>query len=153
MGLVHSELAASVGVGPSPSAGDVQQCQVVEVAGQRGLDQEVVALLRRSAKPVVVAANKVEGPAQEAALAEVHALGLPVFPVSAEHGRGVAELLEGLRDRLPGGPPAAAPAPARVRLAVVGRPNVGKSSLVNAIVGEERVLVHHERADARPEPL
>ena len=117
--------------------------------GITALDEEVGRLLRKLAKPVLVVANKVEGPSQEADLADVHRLGMaPVFPVSAEHGRGIGELLDALGPLLPSaaGEPEDAQA---VRIAVVGRPNVGKSSLVNAIVGEERVVVHAEPGTTR----
>jgi GTPase len=111
-------------------------------AGVTALDAEIARVLRRSERPVVLAANKVDAGGQESALAELYGLGFgePV-PVSAEHGRGVAEMLEVLRART-----AAAPLPATpsgvVHLAVIGRPNVGKSSLVNTMIGAERVLVH-----------
>jgi GTP-binding protein len=114
--------------------------------GVTGLDLEIAQTLRRAGRPVIVAANKIEGGrGQEAAAADFFGLGFgDPIPISAEHGRGVAELLEVVRSRAPqtseaeaGGEP--------VNLAVIGRPNVGKSSLVNAMVGTERVLV-----DQRP---
>lgn len=118
--------------------------------GPTALDGEIAGLLRRAGRPVVVVANKVDAGAQEAGLAELYRLGLgdPV-PVSAEHGRGVAELLERVRGLVPG-PDRPAPADAEaVRIAILGRPNVGKSSLVNALVGAERVLVHAEPGTTR----
>jgi GTP-binding protein len=118
-------------------------------SGLTALDEEIAAVLRRSARPTVLVANKVEGVAQEHGLGDLHALGFgEAWPVSAEHGRGVAELLEEVRRRVPGGEgPVRAPRAdaAAVAVAIVGRPNVGKSSLVNALVGRERVLV-----DERP---
>ncbi len=117
--------------------------------GITALDQEAARLLRKVSKPVVLVANKVDSGAQEAGLADVHQLGMePVLPVSAEHGRGVAELLETLAALLPA-PAAAASETQPVRIAVVGRPNVGKSSLVNAIAGQERVVVHSEPGTTR----
>jgi len=114
--------------------------------GATALDLEIARILRRAGRPVVVAANKVDGgQGQEGAAAEFFRLGFgePVA-ISAEHGRGVAELLEVVRARAPEtSPPEAGGDP--VHLAVIGRPNVGKSSLVNAMVGAERVLV-----DERP---
>src|SRR4029450_9591989 len=88
--------------------------------------------------------------AQEGGLADLYRLGFgdPV-PVSAEHGRGVAELLEVLRARGPAPAAPAAPGDSPVHVAVVGRPNVGKSSLVNAMVGAERVLVHEAPGTTR----
>jgi GTP-binding protein len=110
-------------------------------AGITALDAEIAHVLRRSLRPVLVAANKIDDRAHDAAVAECHRLGLePVLPVSAEHGRGVAELLEALQVAAPA-PVADRPVPG-VRVAIIGRPNVGKSSLVNAVLGHERVLVH-----------
>jgi GTP-binding protein len=113
--------------------------------GVTALDLEIARILRRAGRPVVVAANKVEGGQQEAAAAEFFRLGFgDPAPISAEHGRGVAELLEVVRARAPE-PSGVGGGEAPIHLAVIGRPNVGKSSLVNAMVGAERVLV-----DRRP---
>jgi GTP-binding protein len=123
---------------------------VVDVrAGVTALDAEIARVLRRSGRPVVLAANKVDAGGQESALAELHRLGFgePV-PVSAEHGRGVAEMLEVLRMRTPATLPAPGPSGV-VHLAVIGRPNVGKSSLVNRMIGAERVLVHDQPGTTR----
>jgi len=111
-------------------------------AGVTALDEEIASRLRRSDRPVVLVANKIDGSGMDVQLADLYRLGVgePV-PVSAEHGRGVAELLEVVRARAP--LDSAPPAPRGVvHLAVIGRPNVGKSSLVNAMIGAERVLVH-----------
>jgi len=117
---------------------------VFTVDGREGLtpvDTEIGGILRRSGRPVVVAVNKVDGAVQEAALGDVYRLGFKtVMPVSAEHGRGVAEMLEAVRDAAP--VPVTEPGIDGVRVAIVGRPNVGKSSLVNAVLGQPRVLVH-----------
>jgi GTP-binding protein len=118
--------------------------------GLTPLDQETARLLRRVAKPVVVAVNKIDARANEAAAAEIYGLGMePVLLVSAEHGRGVAELIEALAMRLPSPPGGADDEPGPIRIAVVGRPNVGKSSLVNAIAGQDRVVVHSEPGTTR----
>ena len=118
--------------------------------GATALDTEIARVLRRTGRPVVLAANKVEGPAQEAGLVDLYRLGAgePVA-VSAEHGRGVAELLEVLRARTPASPSPPPRPGAPVHVAVIGRPNVGKSSLVNAMVGAERVLVHEAPGTTR----
>jgi GTP-binding protein len=117
-------------------------------AGVTPLEHEIAQILRKSQRPVVVVANKAEGPAQEALLGEVYRLGFPrVFGVSAEHGRGVAELLEALRQIAPGA--AAESQGPGLRVAVVGHPNVGKSSLVNALLGSERLLVHEAPGTTR----
>ncbi len=118
-------------------------------AGATALDQEIARLLRKANKPVVLVANKVDDTGQEPALGDLYRLGLgEPLGVSAEHGRGVAEMLETLRDRSPS-PTAAAGGKRPVAIAVIGRPNVGKSSLVNAMVGAERVLVHDQPGTTR----
>jgi GTP-binding protein len=104
----------------------------------------VADLLRRSGKPLVFAANKADSPARESGIYDFAPLGLGLpLPISATQGRGIPELLdavvEGLR-RL-GLPPDGRAGEEPLRLAFVGRPNVGKSSLVNALLGRERLLV------------
>jgi GTPase len=118
--------------------------------GATALDLEIARILRRADRIVVLAANKVDAGAQESALPELYRLGFgdPV-PISAEHGRGVAELLETLRERAPAPAAQGSTSPAPVHVAVVGRPNVGKSSLVNAMIGSERVLVHEAPGTTR----
>lgn len=118
--------------------------------GLTALDDEIARLLRRAGRPVVLVANKVESASQEPALADFYRLGLgEPLAVSAEHGRGVAEMLEVLRARCPVAAPESVPGAEPVAIAVIGRPNVGKSSLVNVMVGAERVLVHAEPGTTR----
>ena len=110
-------------------------------AGSTALDEEIASVLRRSRRPVILAVNKIDDAGQESAPAEFYRLGFQALqPISGEHGRGVAELLETARTLAP--PPVVETRPEGVRVAIIGRPNVGKSSLVNAVLGEPRVLVH-----------
>src|SRR5687768_6062565 len=111
-------------------------------AGLRQGDAEVAEILRRSAVPVVVVANKVDGAADEPQVADLYSLGLgePVG-VSAAQGRATGDLLDRLVAALPAPDPEAPPEPDRPRLALIGRPNVGKSSLVNRFLGSNRVIV------------
>jgi len=112
--------------------------------GLTPLDREVLEKLRTTGKPLFVAANKVDSASREELVWEFYETGVEtVFPVSAEHGRGVGELLDEVVASLPRsqvGEPAVEEA-APIRVAVVGRPNVGKSSLVNRLLGEERSIV------------
>ena len=112
-------------------------------AGLRAGDSEVAEILRRADVPVVVVANKVDGAADEPGAAELHALGLgEPIPVSATHGRGTGDLLDRLAELARDAQaPIAHSGEEAIRLAVLGRPNVGKSSLVNAFLGSDRVIV------------
>jgi GTP-binding protein len=112
--------------------------------GKEGLhsgDATVVDLLRRSGKPVIYGVNKIDGPEQENASYEFYGLGVEkLFPISAAHGYGVRDMMDTLVEMLP--PETTEEEAAKgIRVAIIGRPNVGKSSLLNRIMGSERVLV------------
>jgi GTP-binding protein len=139
---------------PSPIArGVVEQAQaamadadlvlfVVDArAGVTPGDEELAAMLRRANTPVLVLANKIDDPARDVEAHEFHRLGLgePV-PISSLHGHGTGDLLDTIVARLPGHGAREAGEDA-IRVAILGRPNVGKSSLLNAILGEERTIV------------
>jgi GTP-binding protein len=136
-------------------AADAVVFVVDATVGATDTDEAVVKLLRRAGKPVVLAANKVDGPSSEADAAALWNLGLgEPFPVSSLHGRGTGDLLDAILEVLPeapemtygdtvGGPR---------RIALIGRPNVGKSSMLNKIAGEDRVVVN-EMAGTTRDPV
>lgn len=110
--------------------------------GLTGADQSLADELRKPRVPVLLVANKVDNERLEQESAEFYRLGLgEVHPVSAIHGRGLAELLDAVFDAFPPGTGEEEYPSDAIRLAIVGRPNVGKSSVLNAILGEERVIV------------
>ena len=123
------------------------------VDGKEGLtpaDAEVAGLLRKFARcPILLVVNKVDAVSQEALTAEFHRLGFsPVFSVSAEQGQGIGELLDAVASKVLESEPPPQEADA-ITVAVIGRPNVGKSSLVNRILGADRVLVSPEPGTTR----
>lgn len=118
-------------------------------AGVRAGDAELAKTLRGGGTPVVVVANKVDRPQDAHLTAEFHKLGLgEPLPVSATHGLGSGDLLDRVTDLL-GDRQSAVEAGEETRVAVIGRPNVGKSSLVNAFLGSERVIVSEAAGTTR----
>jgi len=116
-------------------------------SGLTPADRHFAQWLRRQGRPVLLVANKVEGRTSESSVLDVYALGLgdPVV-ISAEHGQGISELMSEIADRLPAVVPDE-PEPAAVRplkLAIVGRPNAGKSTLLNRLLGQERMITGPE---------
>lgn len=115
---------------------------ILVVDSQKGvtaMDQEVAALLRERGLPVLVAANKCDESTSDSAADDFAELSFPVFPVSALHNRGVPELMQAVVRHLPA--PVASAKVEPLRVAVVGRPNVGKSSFINRLLRSERVIV------------
>ena len=116
-------------------------------------DAKVAAMLRRSGRPLVLVANKVDGDSRDADAWMFARLGLgDPFPVSALHGRGTGELLDAIVERFPADLDAAeevGEASTQPSVAIVGRPNVGKSTLFNRLIGDERSVVHDEPGTTR----
>jgi GTP-binding protein len=121
--------------------------------GRAGLlpqDEHLLARMRRFGLPVLLVVNKVDSPELEDALtADFHATGLPVLAVSGEHGYNVRALADILTDMLPPGGEEAAREDAALRLSLLGRPNVGKSSLINALAGQTRMIVSEHAGTTR----
>ncbi len=106
------------------------------------LDEHLAAHVRRKGLPTLCVVNKVDGAEHEdERMAEFHALGFPLLAVSAEHGHNMNALVEDLTALLPEESSEEPPAPPTLRLAMLGRPNAGKSSLINALSGEDRMIV------------
>lgn len=113
-------------------------------------DYEVAEYLRKKGKPVILVATKVDDPKHEHYLGPLYALGFgDPIPTSSEHARGLEELLEAIWEKLPVRHIESEPEVAGIKLAIAGRPNAGKSSLLNAILGEERVIVSEEPGTTR----
>jgi GTP-binding protein len=138
--------------------GAVEEADVVALvvdarAGLAAGDEELAQILRRSGRPVVVVANKVDDAVHETGALELHRLGLgEPIPVSALHGRGTGDLLDAIVERLDavegGGRPVEEDSD-EIGVAILGRPNVGKSSLMNAILGRPRVIVSDQPGTTR----
>ena len=108
--------------------------------GLSPFDRDIIDLLRHGGTPVFFAVNKIDGPEKEDLLHDFYSLGLDrLYPISAEHGYGVNDLLDAVTAKLPVSEPEEDHR--SIRVALIGRPNVGKSSLVNRLVGQERLVV------------
>jgi len=121
-------------------------------AGLSGADETIAAQLRRQARQLYLVVNKTEGMDSARATLDFHSLGFEPLPISAAHGHNVAALLERVLEALPVDadvPAGAAAATEGIRVAVLGRPNVGKSTLVNRLLGEERVLTFDQPGTTR----
>jgi GTP-binding protein len=156
--LADSDELARAVQGQARTAIEDAEVILLVVDARSGLgpgDAELADLLRRSGRPVIVAANKIDRPEDESSAAELNALGLgEPIPVSAGHGLGTGDLLdrvvEELRRHLPD--ESASDAEEAPRIAILGRPNVGKSSLLNAMLGSDRVIVN-KRAGTTRDPV
>ena len=144
-GILGEESAFSAGIRAHVEAA-IEECDAVVMVldGQAGVtaaDEEVAHLLRRSRKPVIVAANKLDDIKHDDSANEAYELGFEhVVPISALHKRNLEDLLDLLTELLPDEKPQEE-ATDEVRLAIVGKPNVGKSSMLNGLAGAERSLV------------
>jgi len=130
-------------------------------AGLTPLDAELARRLRRSGKPLVIAANKVDTAGSMVLAAAFYELGAEVYPISAEHARGVDDLMEAITKDFPRGeeagaesaessaPATDAPEQGEIQVAIIGRPNVGKSTLLNRLAGAERSIVSAEPGTTR----
>lgn len=121
-------------------------------AGLTAADEQVAMELRKLPKPVFLVVNKTDGLDPETAMADFYALGLSdLFPIAAAHGRGVRTMVNTVLDTFPDAEDedSLPEDPDTVRVAVLGRPNVGKSTLINRILGEERVIVYDHAGTTR----
>jgi len=130
-------------VGPAISESQLILLVVDGRAGVTPLDEQLLPMIRKTGKPIWTVVNKIDSSELESYAASFYQFGTEkVYPVSAEHGRGAAELLDAIAERADDLPPEVeTEAEEEIGVAVVGRPNVGKSSLVNRLLGFERAIV------------
>jgi GTP-binding protein len=135
-----------VGAGVATEAADLVVFVVDARAGVTPADRHFAQWLRRQGRAVLLVANKAEGRSTQSSVLDAFELGLgEPIAVSAEHGEGISDLMAEIADRLPDSDaPADGDAVRPLKLAIVGRPNVGKSTLLNRVVGEERMLTGPE---------
>ncbi len=110
--------------------------------GVNPIDMDIAGYLRKFTKPIFYVVNKIDGERHEGEVPDFYRLGVPaLFSVSAEHGRGIGELMDEVVKAFPAGPTEEERAEEEVRVALIGRPNVGKSSLLNKLIGRQRAIV------------
>ena len=118
---------------------------ILVVDKQQGLtsqDRDIIQKVRKTGKPLFLAVNKVDEPAHEKEIFEFFQLGIKAtYPISAEHGLGLLELIEGIVKSFPPQTPEVEPVPDAIKVAIVGKPNAGKSSLINKLLNSERCIV------------
>jgi GTP-binding protein len=119
-------------------------------AGLNPSDHEIARILRQRDKRVLFVANKIDGPTHEERIYDFYGLGVEtIYPLSAQHNYGIDRLIEAIMEMLPSPPSEEEREGKAIRIAVVGRPNVGKSSLINRILGYDRVIVHETPGTTR----
>ncbi len=137
-------------VGVAVAQADVIIFLVDAQAGVIAADEEIADILRVTDKPIILAVNKVDSAKQANQVADFYHLGISKpIAISAYHNQGIGELMDAVLDTLPPQLSTSLVEPERAKLAIVGRPNVGKSTLLNALLGDERAIVHESPGTTR----